>query len=145
MCVLKLCLKRDASQIGIILKSNKYYKIICQTRNLGLPRNAVMSLGSKVVRDCHEGDVQLWITVFMGLGRAAGPPIGSYVSQTPYAGILMGIILLNLLLVVVFWKRLVPIAMNKYNFHYESIMEKDTVKCLVNEPVEPEGEHVSMK
>ncbi len=49
------------------------------------------------------------------LGRAAGPPLGSYLSENVWTAVLMGIIGFNIAVVAAFYKRLVPIRDNKYN------------------------------
>ena len=56
-----------------------------------LPTGAIMSLGSKIVSSKNVPRMQLWITVGLDLGRAAGPPIGSYSSQNVWAAVMLSL------------------------------------------------------
>ena len=69
----------------------------------GLPRTAIMSLASKIVTNKHGGVMQMWTTFCMGLGRAIGPPLGSYLSQNAWAACITGICVVNVVLSFV-WK-----------------------------------------
>ena len=49
----------------------------------------------------------MWMTVFLCLGRAAGPPLGSYLVQNHWAISIVAIIAVNVVLVGFVYKRLV--------------------------------------
>ena len=54
-----------------------------------IPVGACYSLGSKIVDRKYGNRMQMWINAGFDLGRAVGPPIGSYCSQNIWAMVLM--------------------------------------------------------
>ena len=74
-----------------------------------MPRNAVMSLACNMVHPNFLIQAEVWVTLARLLGRAIGPPIGSYSPAELYPMLMVGFLLANALLVGFFWKRLVPL------------------------------------
>ena len=90
----------------------------------GLPRVAQKELGKTIVLAKDQDRMQFCITFCMALGRAAGPPMATYVSPDVWPTCMMGICLAVGLITVVVWRHLVPFEEHPRNKKVIALLKK---------------------